>query len=168
MSDQDRCLRSFDLVDEKVAEADFFLEKLAEPACPFSHVRFLFSAFCAAARSITFSLQSVMAHVEGFREWYQTKQQELQDDPVARFFHEARTVIQHIGINPVSGGSLRHGADGRTELRYRLTSEREETGFVRDLDAVSACRRYLAQLVSIVQECYATFGTIIDPRLKLK
>lgn len=100
--------KTFGLVDEKLAEADFFLEKLAESGLNFFEVRCYFSAFVSSARSVTFALQFVMSDVAGFEEWYSGKQQNLKDDLNAKFFHTARNESQHTGINPVSGGSLKH------------------------------------------------------------
>ena len=64
---------SFDWVDEKLFESDFFLTKLEETAYNFSAARYYFSAFTSAARSVTFALQKVMKRIPGFDEWYLKK-----------------------------------------------------------------------------------------------
>jgi hypothetical protein len=44
-------------------------------------------------RSVTFALQKECARASGFSEWYEQKQAELRNDPVAKFFLETRNVI---------------------------------------------------------------------------
>jgi len=55
----DKVAKSFDLVDEKLAEADFFLEKLRDSSTDFFAARCYFSAFVSPSRSVTFALQGV-------------------------------------------------------------------------------------------------------------
>ena len=76
--------RSFELVESKLVEANFFLEKLANVK-GFDAARFYFSAFVSAARTVTFALQAVMKSVEGFAEWYSKEQDSLKADPTARY-----------------------------------------------------------------------------------
>ena len=109
--------RSFGLVDEKVAEAEFFLDKIPDCEYDFFALRCYLSAFASSARSITFALQSVLTGTDNFDKWYQSRQESLRKDKLARFFHEFRTVSQHIGDNPVGGGSVGHGQ----KTRYYFT-----------------------------------------------
>jgi hypothetical protein len=51
-------------------------------------------------RSVTFALQKEHARTPGFSEWYEQKQVELRNDPVAKFFLETRNVILKQG--PIS------------------------------------------------------------------
>ncbi len=73
-------MRSFDLVDFKVLEAHYFLEKM-EGFVVFPEINYLFSAFVSANRSITFCLQAVLKSLEGFESWYATQQKDLKSDP---------------------------------------------------------------------------------------
>src|SRR5262245_58858219 len=98
-------MRSFGLVDDKLEEADFFLNELIAAKGNFYRARHLFSAFVSAARSVTFALQGSLSDAPGFAEWYKVRQTELRKNPLARFFHECRTDAQHLGMNPVAGGS---------------------------------------------------------------
>ncbi len=66
--------RSFDLVDLKVAEAEFFLKRLRRTRRDFFAVQCHFSAFVSAARSVTYSLQAVLSDRPGFKEWYESHQ----------------------------------------------------------------------------------------------
>lgn len=67
-------IRSFHLVADKIAEADYFLVQMDKCASEFDTFRFNYSAFASAARSITFVLQSVLHDVSGFSEWYAERQ----------------------------------------------------------------------------------------------
>ncbi|MBI5963782.1 MAG: hypothetical protein HY863_09935 [Chloroflexi bacterium] len=155
-------MRSFDLVDEKLTEADFFFEKLAN--CEIYEIRFFFSAFVSSARSVTFALQSVMSDAEGFQQWYKQKQKELKADPIAKFFHKVRTESQHIGINPVNQGTHFKNTDGKLISKYYFSYGINDS--VKDIpqtDVVSTCKIYLTKLVNLIHNCYIDFGPTIDP-----
>jgi len=151
--------RSFSLVDHKVAEAEFFLEHLR--GCGFNIFAFrcFCSGFVSSARSITFSLQAVLADASGFPDWYSRHQGRLRSDPTARFFHEFRTVNQHIGDNLVGGGVF-----GRDIGHRYLFTPTQEIPNVPDGDAVEACSVYFTALLEIVYDCYLSFGPIIDAK----
>ncbi|AMV17413.1 hypothetical protein [Planctomyces sp. SH-PL14] len=156
--------RSFSLVDDKLEEAAFFFEQLA--ATPdFFEARCYFSAFVAAARSVTFSLQAVMADLPGFADWYATKQAALKADPLARFFRTARTESQHIGVMHLNGGVGYRDAEGnhRVEHRFCSTSPFEPLPGAPEGDVAEACREYLVSITAIIHECYRRFGSQIDP-----
>jgi len=142
--------RSFGLVDDKLFEADFFFDQLRTTR-DFFAARCYFSAFTAAARSVTFAMQSCLSDVPGFAQWYAACQDRLRADPVAQFFQRARTESQHVGINPVSAGSF-----DRESARFFAPSAPEQ-------DVHLAARKYMTLLVRLVRECYDTFGTTIDP-----
>lgn len=59
--------RCFGVVEEKIGEADFFLDRLVECAeqAAFVEARYYFSAFASAARSVTLALQASLSGVEG-------------------------------------------------------------------------------------------------------
>lgn len=150
--------RSFDLVDYKVAEAEFFLERLASAGGDFFGAGCYFSAFASAARSVTFSLQSVLSDAPEFGAWYAAQQDRLRRDVVARFFHEVRRIGQHIGVSPVRGGSVGPGKP----WTYSFTPS-DDFPVVPDIDVASACRHYMHLLVEVVFDCYLKFGELIDP-----
>ena len=156
-------VRSFDLVEEKVSEADFFLNKLSAPKCDFFEARCYFSAFAASSRSITFTLQAVMNEAEGFLEWYNQWQEKLKKDPIARFFLETRNLLQKIGINPVNTGSTSWDSRRNFYIRYQFNSSGEETPVPPENDVVKACTVYLTTLTELVYQCYIDFGPNIDP-----
>lgn len=156
--------RSFDLVDDKLYEADFFLEKLVASDRDLIEARYYFSAFVAAARSVTFALQAVMSDIEGFDGWYRLKQELLKGDKTAKFFHKARTESQHIGLNPLNG-DIRSFIESRGNSKQYFFSQNgmEPIPDALDGDAVAACREYLVSLVELIFECYEQFGSVIDP-----
>ena len=156
----------FDLVDEKLAEADFFLDKLKDSSLNPFEARCYFSAFVSAARSVTFALQAVMkSRVYGFGEWYESKQEELRQDPLARFFHDARTEVQHMGLNLVNAGRVRT-IDGKlvADLYFQSSTLGTPLKNAPPYDVVTSCTRYLTAIVSLIRECYEVFGAAIDPR----
>jgi hypothetical protein len=149
--------RSFSLVDHKVAEAEFFLKKLGTCGFDFFAARCFAGAFVASSRSITFSLQAVLGKIAGFDVWYAAHQERLRGDTSARFFHQFRTVNQHIGDNLVSGGTSAPGVP----VAYWFQPSQD----VRDVpaeDVMTACTRYFRALLEIVFDCYIRFGPVID------
>lgn len=181
--------RSFDCVDFKLAEADFFFEKLK--AADFSELNFYFSAFVSASRSVSFALQAVMDGVEGFDHWYSNRQEEMRNDPVCRFFVAYRNETQKTGERAIYGGHSRLTPDGHRERKYRFgrsisTGERHDIAtslelvmrgmFERALsasdqddalptepDAIELCRRYIVRIASLVSDCYRDFDYVVDP-----
>jgi len=154
--------RSFGLVDEKIAEADFFLGKLSSSGLDFFAARCYFNAFVAAARSISFSLQAVMADTPEFADWYKEKQTRLRDDELARFFVTARNITQKTGEHPVGGAEMRNASDGSPVVGLKFSSSRDYPRAPTQEVSV-ACHAYLALLVEIVLDCYEDFGAAIDP-----
>ncbi len=154
--------RSFDLVDRKLAEADFFLKHLMACDGDIFSASCYFSAFVAAARSVTFSLQSVSSKYEGFNDWYEQHQSRLKSDEYAKFFHQARTLGQHVGVCPLRSGSLKMNSSGQHVLAYFFRSC-PDFPMVPDSDVVTACGHYMKRLAEIVFDAYQVFGRFIDP-----
>lgn len=153
--------KPFGLVDEKLAEADFFLNKLSDERCGPFEARCYFSAFVAAARSVTFALQSAMGDTPGFMEWYEEKRAQLKADPLARFFHQARTDSQHIGLNPVNAGYS--SAAGGRRYFFSNTGDGKSEPNVPQEDVASASRKYMRTIVRLIQDCYRDWGRVMDP-----
>ncbi len=152
-------MRSFGIVDQKLEEADFFCDLVAEGGADFFRVRHYFSAYVAAARSVTFALQASISEAEGFPAWYGTWQERLRNDKLARFFHACRTDTQHIGLNPVRGGTS--GRDYRACFFGQPELDRYE--WLPDVDVATACRLHMRLLCELVRDCYRVFGMLIDP-----
>jgi hypothetical protein len=150
--------RSFGLVDYKVQEAEYFLLELKRLAkrLNFGAVQFNASAFVSAARSVTFAMQSCLNGRPAFADWYRPRQERLRKDPLSRFFHEFRTVTQHIGINVVGGG---HHSKAGTFYHFLPCPDLPR---VPEQDVLSACTEYFISVLDLVFDCYVEFRTIID------
>jgi len=152
--------RSFSLVDQKVSETEFFLDKLSSSTSDWFAFRCYVSAFAASARSITFALQSVLGETPRFKDWYAHRQTALREDPISRFFHAFRNVSQHVGENPVNSGLSR---PGRPPAYFFMTSL--DLKSVPEQDVETTCRYYFTTLLGMIYDCYSTFGPVIDPQL---
>ena len=171
-------MRSFGIVEFKLAEADFFMELLAAERDPVA-AEFYLSAFLSAARSVTFALQASLHGSPGFSEWYRAKQDSLRSNQVAAWSVTARNSSQKMGETfirsaSIKGGSVRfldRSVFRREETVYdgvaRILLERQlgkTTGETLDgEDIVTKCCRHLVTLVNVVHECFQVFGSIIDP-----
>lgn len=182
--------RSFDCVDFKLAEAEFFFEHMKSCTDPIYGVNFYFSAFVSAARSVTFALQAVMDGQPGFPEWYSKKQDQMRADPVCRFFVTYRNEVLKTGELPIVGGFGGYASDSRVEprkleIKYKFgravysgdelppfgLSEFIQTAMARgdngaryeEPDAIGCCYEYMQRMVSLVSSCYKDFGSIVDP-----
>lgn len=150
--------RSFGLVDYKIQEAEYFLLELRKRGkiINFSAVQFCASAFVSAARSVTFAMQASLKGQPRFEPWYEARQGLLREDRLAKFFHNFRTVTQHIGANVVGGGSS--GPDGT----YYYFTPCHDLPEVPDQDVVSACEDYFKGVLRLVYDCYIELGSIVD------
>jgi len=156
-------MRSFDLVDFKAAEADFFLKKLANEAIDPIIVGFYFSAYVSAARSITFCLQAVLNDLSGFDAWYKLRQDALKKDGLAKFFVEARNLSQKVGVVPIETGAMDRIEDGQIRIRHFFAHNHPDFKDLPNLDVAQSCKENLRSLLKIVYDCYIDFGTEIDP-----
>jgi hypothetical protein len=153
--------RGFYIVTDKVAEADFFLERLIE-AQGYSGFPFYFSAFVSAARSVTFALQAVMAEIPDFDEWYAFERKGLQESSLAKFFVQLRNHLQKIGSVPVSQ-SGKFDSEGfiSTSSFIPIAADLEN---VPDGEVTDLSRRYLEEVLTVVGKAYRHFDVYVDPR----
>lgn len=149
--------RSFGLVDTKVQEAEYFLDRILAAEQDFFGVQCDAVAFAASARSITFSMQASLKGIDEFDEWYAVKQSQLKANRLARFFHEFRRVSQHIGGNAVVGGSRAPGE--RAVFHFGAGPELPD---VPSEDVATACSNYFTLLLEVVYECYVSFNPLIN------
>ncbi len=85
--------------EDKLQEAEFFLKHL-KLCNPVNEMRYYFSAFCSACRSVTFALQkegSNLLDKQSFDEWYKNEQIRLGAIPTAKMFVNFRNVTQKEG-----------------------------------------------------------------------
>jgi hypothetical protein len=147
---------TFDTVDEKVAEAELFLQHLAEPEFAPALFNSYLSAFLSACRTITLALQQ-FKHIPGFVEWYEPHRIRLRTDPLAKFFIEARNDHLHGGPSVAPSATIYKG-----HVRY-FFRKLDTIESPKD-DALTTCRTYFILLLEIVYDCYVKLGVHIDPQ----
>lgn len=174
--------KTFDAVDEKVAEAEFFLGKMRDIKFDVFAMRCFFSAFLAACRTITQALQQFRKLLDGFDEWYEPHRQRLVENKLAKFFHATRNDHLHGGNHPITGG-MGGGSDGSWFYHFENLNISEKNRaeiaalagdvyepiidpdlYVPDEDVLTCCEMYFKMLLEIVYDCYVDLGPQIDPQ----
>ncbi len=162
--------QSFGIVEDKLFEAEFFLDRL-RTSSRFSYgSRYYFSAFISASRSVTLALQTTMKDVEGFKEWYQEAQSNLKANALARFFVEIRNDSIHKGLNPLNQVSIDHlREDMFHQLHHRdrshvLILPNLQNDSTMLTDAVHVSTIYFVSLINVIFECYSEFRHVVDPQ----
>lgn len=156
-------MRSFELVEDKLFEADFFLMELAASGSNVFRARCCLSAFVSAARSVTFAMQASLADLPGFRQWYEDQQNYLREAATARFFVQARNDSQKLGLYHINAGAARRGTDGNLEHKHYFLDDFHRYPDCPKEDIQTASRQYLTLLVQVVYACFEHFGPQIDP-----
>lgn len=158
--------RSFQIVEYKVAETEFFLEKIEEATFGFKlfEARNFISAFLSSSRSITFALQASISDLPGFAIQYETQQAFMRQNKLGKYFLEARNLSQKVGYYPFSNGRLYKDENNNRRVEYHFDDfTKELSEFVPKDDVITACKKYFTMLLTVVFNCYQTYGTIIDP-----
>jgi hypothetical protein len=155
--------RSFQLVDHKVAETEFFLCRIPECEFDFFAAQCYTNAFTYSARNITFAIQSVVSDTAGFKQWYQEVQEQLKGNNLAKFFNEYRRVSTHIGEQLVGGGAF-HVADNGEQVIAYFFRPNQDLQVVPQDDVLSLCSEYFTDLLRLVFDCYEKFKYIIDAK----
>ena len=156
--------KSFSFVEDKLAEAEFFLDHMKTVGTNIFALRCYFSAFVSATRSVSFVLQSVMKHVPGFDEWYSYKQSELKDNYLARFFLQRRNETLKIGDTRINAGMGYKDEDGRVIVRYHFLKVGPTDPFEPiENDVLTASQEYLRVIKEIVEDCTKEFAAEVDP-----
>src|SRR5687767_9037861 len=73
--------RSFGLVEVKLTEAEYFLQRMSGAGTHSREARYYFSAFFFASRSVTFVLKACLNDVEGFVVSYGEALSSIKADP---------------------------------------------------------------------------------------
>lgn len=162
---------SFGVVEDKLCEAEFFLNQLRIADCLSFESNCYFSAFVSASRSVTLAMQASMNGVPGFKEWYDGAQNNLKTDPLAPLFLEIRNSVVHTGMNPLNRVTPEHIRDDLArQLRQGdrghvlVLPAKQKCDSTVLVNAVAACEQYFSSLVNVVYECYSVFKTIVDSR----
>jgi hypothetical protein len=163
--------QSFGIVEEKLREAGFFLDKLGSAGTLSLESKFYFSAFVSAARSITLALQATLNETDGFVAWYEQAQARMKLDPIAKYFVEIRNDSVHKGRNPLGQVTLEHL---RENLLQQFSRPRPSHVIVMPdvttkdgtilADAVQVSAEYFKSLVGVIFDCYDRFRRVVDPR----
>src|SRR5271157_5071568 len=155
--------KPFSLIEDKLDESRFFLSKMISSGDNVIEFRYYFSAYVSACRSVTFVLQAVMKGVPGFAEWYSEKQNQLNQNLLARFFVERRNETLKEGENQIHSHIFAQTEDGRklAEYFFERSGSRETINF--NEDVVTSSSRYLGILMVLVSECKSRFSKSIDP-----
>jgi len=155
--------RSISIVEYKVQQAHFFLEQLELSELNFFAAQCFTDAFVSACRSITFSMQSVINEVPGFKDWYSPRMDALKRDRISAFFNAYRTASIHIGDTVVRGGTSFRGADGKRHHQYFFMAI-PDVAQVPSEDVLTICKSHFINLLSLVYDALATFLYQLDDR----
>jgi hypothetical protein len=79
--------------DDKGAEAHYFLERMMVTYHDPDPFRWNLNAFVQALRSITFYIQKLLKHQDGFEAWYAAQQALMKADPLLQKFVEGRNIL---------------------------------------------------------------------------
>lgn len=155
--------RGFYLVADKIDEADFFIGKMK--SCPPYEIEFrhYLSAFVSAARSVTFTMQFVMAKYPGFDAWYPARRERLAANKLARFFVTLRNESEKRGVIWTEESGCIH-EEGVSFSRTFTSGPGSDLSEFPNVEVVEACEQYLRIILSVVSECYRDFADYVDPR----
>lgn len=153
-------MKSFQIVENKIKESDFFLGYLEKTKGP--DIVYFLSAYLSAARSITFALQVAMKGIHDFDEWYNLQQQKLKEDPIASYLLEARNYTIHEGGYAIY--SPLFFSSSQQVLFFDTIPGKKQLKIPKE-EIVKVCRQYMITLLQITRECFQKFGYIIDPVL---
>jgi hypothetical protein len=148
---------TFDTVDHKIAEAEFFLQRMSESGLDGFKFNCYLSAYLSASRTTTLALQR-FRHIPGFAAWYAPHRDRLKADRLAKLFLDLRNDHVHGGQYPVSGSS-HHLGKSTYFLKNSVSGEQQGLE-----DAVAAALDHFIVLLSVVHDCYVTLGVHIDPQ----
>ena len=159
-------VRSFELVNAKVAQANFFLGCLARSRKSAFEFHCYLSAFVAACRSVTYVLQAVMKDRTGFGEWYAEQQDRLRASSCARYFHCLRRLDHHVGSILLGLGRIEDPRYFPNDVTYSFAALGDDPAPPPpESDVLRACHQFYDEAAQVVWECCAEFGIPIDPKV---
>ena len=150
---------TFDTVDDKIAEAEFFLQRMCATG-DLQVFNWYFSAFLSAARTSTLVLQQFKDDLPGFEKWYEPHQTKLAQNGLAKSFLEMRNEHVHGGAYPVSG----YMTSGTTIEFYFHKNDPRAKSVPDQPHVVQAATEYFVHLLEIVHDCYVQLGKHFDPQ----
>lgn len=144
--------KTFETVDNKIAETEFFLRKMHEVGFNPQEFNWYFSAFLSAARTTSLALQQFKDEIPDFDKWYQPHQERLAASELAKVFLDMRNHHIHGGSYVVTGAVIE---DKITKFFFPDRNMISE-------DVVTVSREYFLILLVIVYDCYKSLGVHID------
>ena len=156
-------LRSLLLVEEKLLEAEYFIDRLHLLSSANHIMGFIYelNAFLSAARSVTFLLQKEMNSVPGFDNWWNDRVAEMSSDLAMRFFKNSRKFSQKEGSISLIIGGLHFG---RECLIYQFGQSNALPEELIGREVVECCREHLAKLATVVLAYADAFPFYSCPR----
>ena len=170
----------------KLEEAKYFLLRMVEVVTNRTYFKHNLSAFLSAARSVTLIMQNEFDKIDGFKEWYIRKQNQMSTDPGMHLMNKKRVMTIHqkpvkprgqidvsvkeiITITEHVVAVLTH-KDGTVEriepkqsshpLPSQSETEIRYRWFFEEIpnkDIITLSREYTLKLESIVRECESKF-----------
>lgn len=147
-----------DLVEHKLREAGYFLERMGHAGFNVWAFQCDFTAFLSSARSVTFTMQAVMSGHPEWDDWHEGKRSQLLAGPRGRFMVEMRNITQKVGDVGLDSGMSGPGQRVRHFFPPVLTAKltTDEQG----LDAFALCERHMGVLVRLVQDWLHDFSAL--------
>jgi len=174
---------------DKLNEAHYFLERMAENQNDRDPFRYNLSAFLAAARSVTFFMQEEYAKVSGFQEWYDNQRKLMEGDELMKMLKEKRDLTIHrepLSLNAhvsvtacdtvtISEGLVlvKYDSEGREVSRIEKREPPKPApepkpptvewkwyfAEIPQIDVLDACAQYIKKLGDLVSECETRFSS---------
>ncbi|MCK5493540.1 MAG: hypothetical protein KAJ14_10560 [Candidatus Omnitrophica bacterium] len=167
---------------DKLNEAKFFLEEMKRVSLDVDKFRYMFTAFLAASRSITQIMQKEYSGIDGFKEWYAKKQEEMKNNGDLKYLLRQRNISSHIRpILPRPIRAIDHLTTG-DEMTVVITGTGNINNLVKAVvytppiketisttyyfedmlekgkDVVTVCQEALKAIENIVNECENRVG----------
>ncbi len=160
----------------KLNEADHFIEEMKATFDDDNIFAFNLSAFLAAARSITSYMRKQYSYIDGFMNWYGSKQAQMSADPDFKFLNEARVETVHkepvmtgssrevtftvdMIIGPANEKEIEHikEADSKVSTQGNPNTVRRFFPEYYNTDVIEFCEKQLDKLNKLVDECEQQF-----------
>ncbi len=114
--------------------------------------------FCSVAvfgRSVTLALQHLRHwDAEGYDQWYGPWRDEMNADPLCRFFYDLRTDILHGGVPNIGfmlgSAGLHAPPPGTVRLIGRPAPTEHKGGPIEDASTLNLCRLYISYLEELL------------------
>jgi hypothetical protein len=157
-------VRSPDLVETKLREADYFLSRMRESKFDVFAFYCDFSAYLAASRSVTFALQAAMSGHSRWSAWYADVRARRLMGQRAKFMVEMRNITQKVGDPGITAGLSGPGRPTMYFFDSYLTRGLSEPD--RAADVLTLCVRHMGDVVAVVNEWVTDFealwGVVLD------